>query len=1327
MKRNWSLFVCLATLGILGCSSESDDFGFSIYADPVRTHAPGDIRFELTRDDGNPVNLCTGSWNFGDGISLSGDYEATHHYRNAGKYKVQVDLDCSGKKGHASTDVEVYGTVDLSVSSVDARPLDLSSDGTLSVSFQIANLADEALKVPAYIDIYLSQTASETAYKTAGAALIYRHTLQSLAASSNENAVQKVELDIPLDASIRTGSYYVSAVVNSDARIGESNYDNNAAYYGQSITIRNQATDGADLTPVRLQISPATTSRLTAATAQFEILNQGSTTGDSFQYEIWLGAKDNATDMTGAVKIHESTIEGAMSGVEQSVKNVMLSVTPAISEPGLYYFWLVLDTTNVVIERDENNNTVRSLAPVQVTNEASIDADIVIESVTFTPSTSTPGGTFSATVDLYNQGSQQTGSFICTLYLSSDMSLDVDEDPVVGSINVDDLPALGTRQMTAIMETDTGIKTGKYWVYAFCDSSGIVPEANEDNNIQKSDSQLTVASESKVDLVMGMPKLESSSTLKDGSHFKASVMLCNKGTTSAGPSYFSVVRTNMCDNSQIELVHQLIEGLEAGQCQTIPVDEPITCDFWCPNYKITFVADATMIVDEIKEDNNTVVLSPNITMSGDDCVCASDAYEINGSFATASKIKNIDDNLTLCKGTNDFFALDIANGENFEVSLSYDSSRAPLKLDLYRGSELVTSYTGGDTLYLSGMQLSGVDENPVYLRIASARDLNSDANRYHLKTDVYGTGQGIDIAAANLIIPNGLLDASDNQMVSVDIANLGNKKSSDFYIGYYISETSEIDDTAWRIARQSVSALAPKESVTKTISLKLPSDTPGGYYHLIAKADDDKNNTDIRPTNNLARSTAWHFERSCWDTLDPNESFETARKIDLVDGAYHKDELAVCQTNPDYYAFDVKHNSTLDITATSTTAGDFDIVLYDAFGNEIISSRTGSSTESIHRDLIVGDQTLYLHVFMPENIYNAAELAYSLDIKTGEAPAWSHCDATFEPNNFPSASFDLRQAATSGQQAVICPASDNDYYAITLAEGERLQIGFETEATGLRAGLYRGADLQFIGLLTNLKTQAFDYTSLAEDTYYLRVFTNATDAKAMAYRLKWLGEEAGSCDLAVSSLASSPQNPFAGGALTVDFDVKNIGKNAADYEAEIALSTVSRNAVLGKVTGNLEPSATNHVREKYTIPAQFQGNATLSVSLTAAGDVALSNNKTTKTIQIATACQNDASEPNDNILKATLLETNFSGMICPADEDWFSLTLDKNAKISLAFTHSQGDLDLYVFDTDGSEVAESVTAMDTETLELTPDSYYLLVRGADSSVANAYTISVESL
>ena len=367
MKKRVCLALAVTMIMGMGCSSESDDFSFSIYADPSRTHAPGDVKFELTRDDGTDVKTCQGKWDFGDGITLSGDYEAEHRYREAGNYKVAVSLECGDQKAHASADVTVYGTVDLSVSALEARPLDVSSDGSVNVSFQVANSAKDALRVPTYIDIYMTPTASDTAYLEAGSKRIYRHMLSGLGAAGDEGAVEKIELDIPRDASIRTGAYYITAVINPDRKVGESNFNNNVVFSAQEITLRNQATDGADFVAKRLSVSPAVTSVLTGATAQFDILNEGSTTAEAFAYEIWLGAKDNAEDMTGAVKIHESSIVGGMSGVEQNIKNVLLSVVPAVSEPGLYYFWLILDTTNIIVERDETNNIVRSSSPVQVT------------------------------------------------------------------------------------------------------------------------------------------------------------------------------------------------------------------------------------------------------------------------------------------------------------------------------------------------------------------------------------------------------------------------------------------------------------------------------------------------------------------------------------------------------------------------------------------------------------------------------------------------------------------------------------------------------------------------------------------------------------------------------------------------------------------------------------------------------------------------------------------------------------------------------------------------------------------------------------------------
>ncbi|MBQ4360258.1 MAG: hypothetical protein II767_08375 [Proteobacteria bacterium] len=1331
-KRLCFALAAMAMMG-MGCSSESSDFTFSIFADPSRTHAPGEVKFELTRDDGADVENCQGKWEFGDGISLGGDYEAEHRYRDAGNYQVSVELTCGNQKGHATTDVTVYGTVDLSVSALDARPLDVSSDGALNVSFQVSNSAKEALRVPTYVDVYLAPTASETAYLEAGAKRIYRHMLSSLGGAGSDNAVQKVELEIPMDASIRTGAYFVSAVINPDAKVGESNFENNVTYSLQGITVRNQATDGADFVAKRLTVSPAVTAVLTGATAQFDIVNEGSTTAESFAYEIWIGAKDNAENMNGATKIHESLIDGGMSGVEQSIKNVQLSV-PAISDPGLYYFWLILDTTNIIVERDETNNIVRSSAPIQVTNEPVLDADITIEKIEFSPGSTSPGGTFSTTVALYNQGAQPTGSFICSIYISDDMAFDIDDDSVVGSINVDDLPALTKRELTAIMEADTGIKPGKYWVYAFCDSSGVVSEANEDNNIQRSEAQIEVTSVADIDLVIGRPELKGPESLEDGANFEASVSICNKGKTDSGPFYVSVKRKNGCDGSEIEFSRVYIPGIEAGECQPAQVSEKISCDFWCPNYTFSFIADSTMIVAEKDEANNSAKLDANITMSGDSCVCAGDSAEVNDTMMQASRIKFFDKDMTLCPGDEDYFSLDLAEHDNFLIKVKHDSVFSPLKLELFRGVDVAAVYEGADDLYLSGLDLTGLDESPVTIHVTGKNAGN--ANRYHLSTEIYGRCQGIDLAASDLEIDGGALDASDAKRVTLRVANLGNAPSQAVPIGFYLSETSDLDDSASRIARTTSGEIAPGDVVTRTVSLKLPADAPGGTYHLIARVDDDSQLKDPRPWNNIARTSAWNFERSCWDVLDPNESMDSARKITLTNGRYHRDDLAVCQFNRDFYAFEVKHGSMLDISATASNTGDFDLVLYDAFGNEIDSARTGSATEKIHRDLVVGDQTLYLEVFLLENIYNAKEAAYSLDIAVSEAPAWSMCSATYEPNDFPSSAYDLRSAAREAREAEICPSSDVDYYSAELSAGDRLQIGFETDSPLLRAALYAEVEVEqnngektketrFVSMLTNLQSQTIDYTAVNDGMHYLKVFTNVSQAPVMKYRIKQLADTG--VDLSVSGLAVAPESPVSAGLLRVDFDAKNIGSEKIDYDIQIDLDIGGRSHTLEKLASVLDAGETKHFSEKVTLPA-VSGTGTLIVRVAADGDVSLNNNSASKAIQIGAACQNDAAEPNDNILQASAIspEKTEKRHICPGDEDWFKISDSAGKTAELSFKHADGDLDLAVYDENGAEFGRSETARDIESVKLSASGpAYIRVKGADASVSNDYELVVK--
>ena len=1324
MKKYRHIAVICALM-LSGCEGASGGLGFSIYADPSRTHAPGDVHFELTRDDGEPVDLCTGRWVFGDGIEMSGDYLADHRYRKAGSYEVWVELTCEGLTGQAKTEVEVYDTVDLAVGALEARPLDVSTDGHVTVGFQVSNEAAESLRVPTTVDIYLTATASATAYLEAGSVRLYRHQISSLPGAGQEGAVTKVEVEVPMDASIRTGAYYVSAVINADGRIGETSRDNNVAYTSQAVTVRNQTTDGADFVASRLQVSPSVTSTLSSATAQFEMMNLGSTTAETFDYEIWLGAKDNAVDMVGAVKVHESTIDGGMSGVEQSFRDVMISVAPVISDPGLYYFWLVLDATDKIVERDEENNVVRSVSPVQVTNEPVLDADITVQSVAFSPASTTPGGTFTAKMSLYNQGAQPTGSFVCTVYLSEDMSLDFAEDHLVGSANIDDLLPTSSREVTTIVESDTGVKPGDYWVYVFCDSSGVVAEANEDNNIQRSESRMTVVSSASIDLLFGQIKPESGTSLEDGEQLRLSAVLCNKGKTAAGPSFIGVTRYNQCDGSQDDFARIAVDGLEPDTCKTFYVDQPTTCDFWCPNYRFAFEADTTLIVSETNEQNNIAVMPDILTMTGDMCVCAGDEFEVNNAVSQGKRVTALSHDLTLCPDDNDYFLIDIGEKGSFDIHLNHDSVRSPLQMHLMRGPDVVATASGGDDLYLSAIQVENVAEIPVFLHVAGMTD--DEANRYHLDLKTYSRSAGVDLMASDLTIDGGALDASDSKAVTVNVANIGSLPSSQVWIGYYLSQTANIDDTSWRIARQVLDPMSAGEHIVKTIHLKLPADAVGGNYHLIAKVDDDDTLTDVRPQNNISRTSAWYFERSCWDILDPNEGMDTARPLIFNQGRIYYDALSVCRTNRDFYALDVKHGTSLDIAVQGLTTGDFDIVLYDANGNEIASSRTGSTVETMHRDLIVGDQTVYLEVFLLDNIYNADSVEYSLDIQMVDAPAWQNCSATFEPNDFYSSAWDLRSAAQSGQMSELCPSTDEDYYVIDLVAGDRLQIGFETESTILRAALYATETQQFVAMLTHLTSQTLDYTAVMDGPHTLRIFTNVPNAPVQPYRLLWAATEG--TDLAVSGLKITPESLTSGMPATLDFDISNAGTLDASYTAEAVLTQNGRKTPLFSLTSEtpLAPGQKAHVRHKVTIPAGLTGQASISAQVTTTADIAPNNNVTQQTVSILAGCQNDSAEPNDNILLATVLTpgTTQTHQICPSDEDWFMLSLADSATVSLVFEHAKGDLSLTAYDASGLEIAHADTASDRESLELeAAQTVYLRVKGADSSISNRYEITL---
>ncbi len=109
----------------------------------------------------------------------------------------------------------------------------------------------------------------------------------------------------------------------------------------------------------------------------------------------------------------------------------------------------------------------------------------------------------------------------------------------------------------------------------------------------------------------------------------------------------------------------------------------------------------------------------------------------------------------------------------------------------------------------------------------------------------------------------------------------------------------------------------------------------------------------------------------------------------------------------------------------------------------------------------------------------------------------------------------------------------------------------------------------------------------------------------------------------------------------------------------------------------------------------------------------------------------DVFEPNDTPTTAAplnLFDTMLSGVVCEGDEDWFSLFgFDACVvQVGLDFAHTDGDLDLWLYDPSGALVNASYGVVDGEafTHHVGADGYYSVLVDGHSGASAAYELAV---
>ncbi len=162
---------------------------------------------------------------------------------------------------------------------------------------------------------------------------------------------------------------------------------------------------------------------------------------------------------------------------------------------GNYYVGWIIDANNDVSESNEFNNTAyKEGYQLTVTTQTSYKPDLMVNSITPSTFTASPGDIISVTRSFSNVGTTSTGSFRYGIYLSTNTTITT-SDTLIYSFTVSaGLSAGGTNSTTLSVTVPSNTSAGNYYIGLYVDDQNSVTESNENNNTGYEPNSITIGS-----------------------------------------------------------------------------------------------------------------------------------------------------------------------------------------------------------------------------------------------------------------------------------------------------------------------------------------------------------------------------------------------------------------------------------------------------------------------------------------------------------------------------------------------------------------------------------------------------------------------------------------------------------------------------------------------------------------------------------------------------------------------------------------------------------------------------------------------------------------
>ena len=623
------------------------------------------------------------------------------------------------------------------------------------------------------------------------------------------------------------GTYYILFVADYQNQVAETNEANNVN--ALSFTVNPP---GIDLVIQQEQLYPTSTVAGNTVQASCTILNQGNVMAASSTVGFYLST--NPTFDASDVLL--STTTGFSLAAYQSSSRYVNPVIPVGTAPGSYYVLYVADPANAVAEVNETNN-VRSLALTIVAPTI----DLTNNSVYLSATSVAAGGSTQASSSLYNQGNALASPATLGYYLSTNQTLDANDQLLASNTGTVSGGSYSSRYAT--LTVPTGTPVGSYYVLFVADYLNQVAETNEGNNVTAYLLQVVAPV---VDLVTSQVYLSPGVSVPNGI-INASCNIQNQGNSTAGSSnvgYYLSTNT-VFDAADVLLLNSPGAALAGGGYSSRYNSLTVPANTATGNYYVLFVADPTNLVAEANETNNVTSYPLQVVAPVVDLVISQPYVSPNvsaaGNMVSAScYVQNLG-NSTAASSTVGYY-------------LSTNTVLDAADVLLLSSSGAALAAGGYSSRYNNLTIPAGMAAGNYYvLFVADPANAVAESNESNnvISTPLLLLAPGIDLLPQQpqLLATNATPGFAIQAVVN--ITNNGTSTAPSSALGYYLSTNQVLDVSDVLLTTVTGPALGSGQSAIRVAALVVPTGTTAGGYYVLFVADPADAVAETNETNNV--------------------------------------------------------------------------------------------------------------------------------------------------------------------------------------------------------------------------------------------------------------------------------------------------------------------------------------------------------------------------------------------------------------------------------------------------------------------------------------------